>query len=77
MITIPGFSNSSETVAISLTHDGVTYGTEYWMDYSEIGSYATRFIIRRLAYVSDWVGFKFRGASTAKMAFSLLKVTYS
>ena len=75
--TIPGFSASVETVAISLTYDGVTFGTEHWMDYSEIGSYGTRFIVRRLGYISEWVGFKFRGASTAKMAFALMKVTYS
>jgi len=77
IFTIPGFSNSVETVAISLTYNGVTFGTEYWLDYSEIGSYNTSFIVRRLGYVSDWVGFKFRGASTAKMAFGLMKVTYS
>ena len=77
IFTIPGFSNSVETVAISLTHNGVTFGTEYWLDYSEIGSYNTSFIVRRLGYVSDWVGFKFRGASTAKMAFGLMKVIFS
>jgi len=75
--TIPGYSNSVETVAISLTYDGVLFGTEYWVDYSAIGSYDTNLIVRRLGYVSDWVGFKLRGASTAKMAFSLMKVTYS
>ena len=75
--TIPGFSNSIETVAISLTYDGVLFGTEYWLDYSEIGSYDTNFIVRRLGYVSDWVGFKLRGVSTAKMAFGLMKVTLS
>lgn len=75
--TIPGFSNSVETVAISMTYDGVIFGTEYWLDYSEIGSYDTNLIVRRLGYVEDWVGFKLRGASTAKMAFSLMKVTSS
>lgn len=75
--TISGFSNSIESVAISLTYDGVIYGTEYWMNYSVIGTYDTRFIVRRLGYISDWVGFKFRGASTAKMAFALMKLVYS
>ena len=75
--TIPGFSNSTETVAVSLTYDGVTFGTEYWLDYSEIGSYSTRFIARRLGYVGEWVGFKFRGVSTAKMTFALMKLVYS
>lgn len=77
IFTIPGFSNSIETVAVSLTYDGVVFGTEYWLDYSVIGSYDTNFIVRRLGYVTHWVGFKLRGASTAKMAFSLMKVTHS
>jgi hypothetical protein len=75
--TVPGFSNSLESVAISITHDGTTFGTEYWVDYSEIGSYDTRFIVRRLGYVGEWVGFKFRGASLYKMAFATLSVTFS
>ena len=73
--TIPGFSNSLETVGISMSYDGVLFGTEYWMDYSEVGTYDTNLIVRRLGYVEDWVAFKLRGASTAKMAFSLMKVT--
>jgi hypothetical protein len=75
--TVPGFSNSIESVATSLTHNGVTYGTEYWTDYSGVDTYNTRFIVRRLGYVNDWIGFKFRGASLYKMAFSTLKVTFS
>ena len=74
---IPGFSNSANSVAVSLTYDGVTFGTEYLIDYSEMGSYGTSFIVRRLGYVSGMVGFKFRGVSTAKMAFGLMRVTYS
>jgi len=75
--TIPGFSSSLITVGVSLTHDGVIFGTEYWVDYGDTGNYDTNFIVRRLGYVSGWVGFKFRGASTGKMAFALMKVTYS
>lgn len=75
--TIPGYSNSVETVGLSMTYDGVLWGTEYWSDYSEVGTYDTNLIIRRLGYVEDWVGFKLRGASTAKMAFSQMKVTAS
>jgi len=75
--TIPGFSNSVETLGVSMTYDGVLWGTEYWVDYSEIGSYDTNLIVRRLGYVADWVSFKLRGASTAKMTFSIMKVTFS
>lgn len=75
--TIPGFSNALESIAISATRDGVTFGTEYWEDYGELGNYNTRYIVRRLGYVGEWVGFKFRGASLYKMAFSILKVTFS
>ena len=76
--TIPGFNIIDDaTVAISLTENGLTYGREYWMDYGEPRDYGKRFIRWRLGYVRDFVGFKFRGISTSKMAFGLMKVAFS
>ena len=76
--TIPGFNIIDDaTVAISLTENGLTYGGEYWLEYSEPLDYGNRFIFRRLGYVKDFVGFKFRGISTSKMAFGLMKVAFS
>lgn len=76
--TIPGFTVILDaTVALSLTHDGVQFGEEYWMDYGDPSEYGKRFITRRLGYVRDWIGFKFRGVSKSKMAFALMKITYS
>jgi len=75
--TIPGFTSTPDaTVAISLTHDGVVYGQEWWMSYGLQKDYNKNFIVRRLGYVSDWVGIKFRGVSKSRMAFSLARLTY-
>ena len=76
--TIPGFNVADDaTVAISFTNNGLTYGTEYLLNYGEPLEYGKRFIIRRLGYVRDYVGFKFRGVSSSKMAFGLMIVEYS
>jgi hypothetical protein len=71
--TIPGHSATDDaTVAISTTYDGVIYSQEWWNLYGEPYNYNTRFYIRRLGYVSDWIGFKLRGASSSRMAFGLM-----
>ena len=73
--TIPGFTTKDDAkVAISQTIDGHTYGSEYWMNYGKPGKYNTRFIIRRLGYCDNWVGFKFRGISDSRMAFALMEI---
>ena len=75
--TIPGHTTTFDgTVAISLTYDGFTYGTEAWIDYGDPLEYDKRFIVRRLGYVNDWVGIKLRGATKSRMAFGLLRLTY-
>jgi len=63
-------------VFLSMTYNGVTYGTEVLTEYGSPGNYDQRFIKRRLGYVSDWVGFKFRGATRARMAFGLMRLTH-
>jgi len=73
LATIPGFATANDaTVAVSLTHDGITFGREWWEAYGAPLAYGKKFIIRRLGYVADIVGFKFRGASTSRMAFALM-----
>jgi hypothetical protein len=47
------------------------------MDYGSPNNYNKRFIVRRLGYVNDWVGFKFRGVSKSKVAFALMEMVYS
>lgn len=75
--TIPGSNLEPETtVAFSMTYDGLAYSKEYWNLYSEANDHNARFYLRRLGYVSDWVGFKFRAVTKARMAFALAKVTY-
>lgn len=69
--TIPGFTAESDaTVAISMSYNGVTYGKEWFKLYGLPNDLSERFIIRRLGYVSDWVGIRLRGATKSRMAFS-------
>ena len=76
--TIPGHTTTNDaTVAISMTYDGNTYGMETWMDYGTPSDYGQRFILRRLGYVNSWCGFKFRGATKSRMAFSSFNIMAS
>lgn len=76
--TMPGHTTAEDaTLAISATVDGVTYGQEWWNDYGDPQEYRRRLIFRELGYVDHWIGFKFRGASSSRMAFGLMKVSYS
>lgn len=74
--TVPGFTDEKATVAVSITQDGLTYGLEYWNLYSDSKQYGQRFILRRMGYVRDYVGFKFRAVTDARMAFTSLEVAY-
>jgi len=75
--TIPGFNIVDDaTVAISATYNGIIYSQEQWITYSTINDYSKRFIIRRLGYVRDWIGFKFRTVTSSRMAFALCRVFY-
>lgn len=75
--TIPGFTETSDaTVFVSLTYDGLTYGTEASMQYGLPSKYSQRFIARRLGAVQDWFGLKLRWLSKSRMAFSMAKLTF-
>jgi hypothetical protein len=75
--TIPGFTATKDaTVAFSVTFDGVSYSKEWFAMYGEPLDYGQRFIQRRVGYVREWIGFKFRGATRSRMAFAILKVIY-
>jgi hypothetical protein len=76
--TIPGHTSANDaTVAISTSYNGLTFGSEWWNLYGEPSEYGQRFIARRFGYVSDWVGFKFRGATTSRMSFAVLRITHA
>jgi hypothetical protein len=69
--TVPGESPYDDaTVFLSMTYDGRTYGKEWTELYGRPGDRSTRYIINRLGYVRNWVGFKLRGVSLARMAFA-------
>jgi len=69
-------SDGEVTVAFSMTKDGRTYSKEFWASYGAPNEYNKRFILRRLGYVNNWVGFKFRGISDARVAFARGFITY-
>jgi len=77
IVTIPGHTTTLDgTVAFSLTTNGLNYGTETFINYGEPSEYNQRFIINRIGYVRDKIGFRFRGATKSRMAFGLMKVVY-
>lgn len=75
--TIPGHTTTLDgSVAFSITNNGLFYGTEAFISYGQPAEIDKRFIIRRLGYVPDKIGFKFRGATKSRMAFASLGVDY-
>ena len=75
--TIPGFTGSDDaTVFISLSYDGVTFGREWTELYGAPNDYTKNFIIRRLGYVSTWLGIRMRGATRSRMAFGKSEISY-
>ena len=75
--TIPGNAPDEDaTVALSQTTDGVTYSSEWWQLYGNNLDYNQRFIIYRIGYIREWVGYKLRGATKSRMSFASFKITY-
>ena len=80
---IPGFGKLfnefgiNTTAFISLTYDGVTYGKEWSFQIGEKDNYNIRFLIRRLGYVRDYVGFRIRVYSQKRIAIAGAKVEVS
>jgi hypothetical protein len=75
--TLPGHTTTLDaTVFVSMTYNGVTYGSEFTEMYGLPSDYGKRFILRRLGDVTDWFGFRFRGASRSRMAFSKAAIDY-
>ena len=65
------------TVFVSLTYNGRTHGKEWTKLYGRNNDYSTRFYIRRLGYVRDIVGFRFRAYTRARMSFANFNVEAS
>ncbi len=74
--TISGFTVEEATMAISLSYDGETYGKEWFNLYGNKNQRGYRFIARRMGYVRDYVGFKFRAVTPSRLAIGALEVTY-
>lgn len=75
--TIPGYTTEENPIVFcSATVDGASYSREFLTEYGGSKDYNKRFFKRRLGYVRNWMGFKFRGATESRMAFASIKVTY-
>lgn len=74
--TNPGdqISASDTTCAVSITYNGKTYGKEWFKLYGEQYNYDTRFILNRLGYVRDKIGFKFRVAAPERTTFTYIDI---
>ncbi len=74
--TVPGFTGTTATLAASITYNGVQFSKEVFQLYGEPENYNTRYFVRRLGYVRNKIGFKFRNATAEKMAFNKFRITY-
>lgn len=75
--TIPGFTTTDDaSVFLSRTDDGVHYSMEVTTDYGKPSEYGKNWRARRIGYVAEWVGFRFRGASRSRMAFGKIELKY-
>jgi hypothetical protein len=74
--SIPGDTAQDVNVFISATYDGVTFGKEWQAEYGKPNNRTQRFYVRRLGYVRDFVGWKFRSVSKAKRTFAKLSINY-
>lgn len=78
METIPGIAPDNDaTVFVSMTQNGRIYGQEWTQLYGNNNDYSQRFYLRRLGYIRDYVGFKFRAASRSRMSFANLDIEVS
>jgi len=77
IFTIPGFNTDDDaSVQVSITYDGVHYGTEASIAYGAPGAYSQEFIIYRLGYVDDWFSMRLRGQTKSRMAFAQARFKY-
>lgn len=76
--TLPGNAPDQDaTIALSQTTDGLAYSQEWWQLYGANLDHNQRFIIYRVGYVADWVGYKLRGATKSRMSLAGFKITYA
>lgn len=74
--TIPGYTDDDTRIGVSVTEDGTIYTQEYWQLYSGLNTRNQRFILRQLGTFNNFVGFRFRGVTSARMAFGAMLLTY-
>jgi hypothetical protein len=76
--TIPGFSPDNDaTIFVSRTEDGLSYGLERTVEYGKDQDYLKRWKVRRMGYVRNFTGFRFRGASRSRFNLAFFDVQAS
>ena len=71
---ISGFTTKEDQVFISQTIDGETYSMEKISSYGGPQERAKQLLWRRLGFVKDYVGYKFRGIFSGRVAMGILEV---
>lgn len=73
---LPGRANASENprIFLSATKNGLTYGNETLLSLGQQGDYEKNFYARKLGYVKNYLGFKFRKANDLPIAVAKLTV---
>jgi hypothetical protein len=74
--TISGFNTSDVNFFVSTTRDGASYSKEWSKEALATLDYDHRYIVRRLGYVRNRIGFKFRSYSKDKINVGGLRVSY-
>lgn len=74
--TIGGFGANGLNFFVSTTRDGASYSQEWSKEAAVPLDYDHRYIVRRLGYVRNRIGFKFRSYHKDKINVGGLKVSY-
>ena len=74
--TVSGFCSESVNFFVSTTRDGASFSSEWSQEIAAPYQYGLRYIVRRLGYVRNHIGFKFRGLHKDKINVSGLMVRY-
>lgn len=74
--TISGFNASDVSLFVSTTRDGASYSKEWSKEAAVPLDYDHRYIVRRLGYVRNRIGFKFRSYHKDKINVGGLRVSY-
>lgn len=74
--SVSGFGAGDTAMFVSVTQNGITHTPEWSRYISMALDYSMRFIVRKLGYVRQHIGFKFRSLHKDKINVSMLKIKH-